>query len=96
LTWRAGILEAEGITVNTTMTALPATAGRTAQVRRRARLARERLAIRVGLALVAWGRRNDERLTHEAVTTARRDAALAAELRDGAYTGVAILTRPSL
>lgn len=81
--------------MNTTMTALPATAGSTGRVRRRARLARERLAIRVGLALVAWGRRTDERLTHEAVAESRRNAAIAAELRDTTYTGVATLTRSS-
>lgn len=81
--------------MNTTMTALPATAGSTDRVRRRARLARERLAIRIGLALVTWGRRADERLTHEAVATARRNAAVAAELRDTTYTGVATLTRSS-
>jgi len=81
--------------VNTTMTALPATAGSTARVRRRTRLARERLAIRVGLALVAWGRRTDERLTHESVATARRHAATAAELRDGTYAGLTTRTRSS-
>lgn len=79
--------------MNTTMTALPATAGSTDRVRRRARQARERLAIRVGMALVAYGRRTDERLTHEAIAETRRNAATAAQLRDGTYAGVALLTR---
>lgn len=79
--------------MNTTLTALPATAGSTDRVRRRARLARERLAIRVGLALVAWGRRTDERLTTEAVAATRRNAATAEELRDSTYARVSLLTR---
>jgi hypothetical protein len=82
--------------VNTTITAVRSSAGSTARVRQRARFARERLAIRIGLALVAWGRRRDARLTHEAVAEARAHVAMANELRDGTYAGVATLTRPSL
>lgn len=81
--------------MNTTMTALPTTVASTARVRRRARMARERLAIRIGLALVAWGRRTDARLTHEAVAETRRNAAVAAELRDATYAGLATRTRSS-
>ncbi|MRG58942.1 hypothetical protein GE115_03520 [Agromyces sp. CFH 90414] len=81
--------------MNTTLTAL-SSAGSTDQVRRRARLARERLAIRMGLALVAWGRRQDARLTHEAVAQSRRNAAIGSSLRDGAFAGVTISTRASL
>ncbi|QAY72605.1 hypothetical protein ET445_03845 [Agromyces protaetiae] len=56
--------------MNTALTAV-ASAGST-RVRQRTRLAHERAAIRLGLALVAWGRRGQARLTHEAVAEARR------------------------
>jgi hypothetical protein len=74
------------------MTAISSTRS-TDRVRQRARLASERVAIRVGLALVAWGRRTDARLTHEAVAEARQRAARANELRNGTYAGVSLLTR---
>jgi uncharacterized protein with FMN-binding domain len=74
------------------MTAVSSTRS-TERVRQRARLARERVAIRVGLALVAWGRRTDARLTHEAVAETRRREAAAATLRDGTYAGVSLITR---
>ena len=82
--------------MNTTMTASRTSAAGTERVRQRARAARERLAIRIGLALVAWGRRSDARLTHEAVATARRNAAVANDLRDGIYADVTSLTRATI
>ncbi|WP_350348339.1 hypothetical protein ABIQ69_17160 [Agromyces sp. G08B096] len=82
--------------MNTTLTAVRSSSGSTDRVRQQARLARERTVTRVGLALVAWGRRLDARLTTEAVTMSRRNAELANALRDGTYAGVSTLTRPSL
>lgn len=79
--------------MNTTMTAVATTTRGTDRVRQRTRLARERVAIRIGLALVAWGRRTDARLTHEAVAESRQRRAVAADLRDGTYAGVSLLTR---
>ncbi|WP_127791744.1 hypothetical protein [Agromyces sp. LHK192] len=80
--------------MNTTLTAVRSP-GSTIGVRRRARLVHERIAIRAGVALVAWGRRNDAHLTHEAVQHARRNAIAGSALRDATYNGIATATRQS-
>lgn len=53
----------------------------------------ERLALRTGLALLAWSRRRDERRSPDAVQLRRQTAQLAAQLRDDAQRRVA-LTAP--
>jgi len=64
-------------------TALSAQAGRV----------RQRLALRAGLALLAWSRRQDERRSRDAVQLRRPTAQLAAMARDDAQRAVA-LTAP--
>jgi hypothetical protein len=53
----------------------------------------ERLALRTGLALLAWSRRRDERRNPDAVQLRRQTAQLAAQVRDDAQRRVA-LTAP--
>lgn len=49
----------------------------------------ERLAVRTGLALLAWSRRRDERRTPDAVRLRRETELLATQLRDDAQRRVA-------
>ena len=79
----------------TTLTASRSGSDQAAIVRDGARSVRRRVSVRVGLALVAWGRRADERRTPEAVAM-RREHQLAAErLREQDFARVALLVRPS-
>lgn len=54
---------------------------------------RERVARRVGIALLAWSRQQDQRRTHEAVKLRRETQLLAARLREDAFQRVALRTR---
>ena len=54
-----------------------------------ARRLRQRLALRAGLALLAWSRRQDERRTPDAVQLRRQTARLATEARDDVQRRVA-------
>ena len=72
--------------VNTTsLTAGSARQGQNTALRAQARRLHERLARRLGLALLAWSRRQDERRTHDAVQLRRRTAELATRARDDQY-----------
>jgi len=52
--------------------------------------------VRVGLALVAWGRRADARRSSEAVAQRRERQLVADRLVEQGFSTVALLTRPSL
>lgn len=52
----------------------------------------ERLALRAGLALLAWGRRNDERRTPDAVQLRRNTEQLATQARTDVQRLVALGT----
>lgn len=54
---------------------------------------RERAARRVGIALLAWSRRQDQRRTHQEVRLRRETQQLAARLREDAFQRVALRTR---
>ena len=54
-----------------------------------ARQLRQRLALRTGLALLAWSRRQDERRSPDAVQLRRQTAQLATEARDDVQRRVA-------
>lgn len=73
------------------------TAGSTQQrqatlLRAQARQLPERLALRAGLALLAWGRRNDERRTPDAVQLRRNTEQLATRARTDVQRLVALGT----
>lgn len=55
-----------------------------------ARQLRERVALRAGLALVAWSRRQDEQRTSAAVQLRRRNEAVADNVRAEDYQRVAL------
>jgi hypothetical protein len=72
--------------VNTTsLTAGSAPQGQATELRAQARQLHERLARRVGLALLAWSRRQDERRSHDAVHLRRRTAERATRAHDEQY-----------
>lgn len=66
----------------TSLTAGSARQSQTTELPARARQLNERLARRVGLALLAWSRSQDERRTHDAVHLRRQTAQLATRARD--------------
>ncbi|MFK4729537.1 hypothetical protein ROT00_07615 [Agromyces mediolanus] len=74
----------------TTITTLGTTESRAGDVRTGARMLRERLAARLGLALIEWSRHHDERRTHRAVADHREAQRIAAELRDRGFSSVAL------
>lgn len=76
----------------TSLTAGSARQGQTTELRAQARQLNERLARRVGLALLAWSRRQDELRTREAVQLRRRTAELASRARDDQYRLVTLGT----
>jgi hypothetical protein len=79
--------------VNTTsLTAGSARQSQTTELRAQARRLRERLARRVGLALLAWSRRQDERRTADTVLLRRQTAELATRARDEQYRLVTLGT----
>jgi hypothetical protein len=83
--------------VNTTsLTARQPVPGQAAVVRDGAQRVRQRVSVRVGLALVAWGRRADARRSPEAVVQRRERQLVADRLREQGFSTVALLTRPSL
>jgi hypothetical protein len=59
-------------------------------LRAQARRFDERLALRTGLALLAWSRRRDERRTPDAVQLRRQNAQLATQMRDDAQRRVTL------
>jgi hypothetical protein len=76
--------------VNTSsLTAGSTQQGQATAISTQARRLRQRLALRTGLALLAWSRRQDERRTPEAVQLRRQTAQLAAEARDDVQRRVA-------
>ncbi|UOE43427.1 hypothetical protein [Agromyces larvae] len=78
--------------MNTLTTALGSTSGQ-GVMRYRARRLHERLAARVGLALLAWSRPTDTAPTHDEVALRRRLEREAAQLHDGTYADLALRTR---
>jgi hypothetical protein len=79
--------------VNTTsLTAGSARQSQTTELRAQARRLRERLARRLGLALLAWSRRQDERRTADTVLLRRQTAELATRARDEQYRLVTLGT----
>ncbi len=69
----------------TSLTAGSARQGQSTQLRAQARRLHERLARRLGLALLAWSRRQNERRTHDVVQLRRRTAEAATRARDEQY-----------
>ena len=69
----------------TSLTAGSARQGQSTQLRAQARRLHERLARRLGLALLEWSRRQDERRTHDAVQLRRQTAEAATRARDEQY-----------
>lgn len=80
----------------TSLTATRTTADQAAVVRVRVRRVRQRVSVRVGLALVAWGRRADARRTPEAVALRRANEITAERLREDNFAQVALRSRSSL
>jgi hypothetical protein len=79
--------------VNTTsLTAGSARQSQTTELRAQARRLRQRLARRLGLALLAWSRRQDERRTADTVLLRRQTAELATRARDEQYRLVTLGT----
>lgn len=74
----------------TSLTASRSGSDQAAVVRDGARRVRERLSVRLGLALVAWGRRADERRTLEALALRRSNELAADRLREGNFTAVVL------
>ncbi len=62
-------------------------------LRAHARQLHERIAVRAGLALIAWGRRQDEQRTHTATHLRRRNEQIAADTRADHFQRVALLGR---
>lgn len=61
-------------------------------LRVQARQLHERLALRAGLALLEWSRRQDQRRTHDAVQLRRNTEQLASRVRDDGQRLVALGT----
>ena len=55
---------------------------------------RERVALRAGLALIAWGRRQDEHRTHAAMYHRRHNQQVAHRVRADEYQRIALLAQP--
>ena len=81
----------EGNIVNTSsLTAGSAQQSQATAIRAQARQLNERLALRAGLALLAWSRRQDERRTSDAVLLRRQTEQLANEARDDQFRQLAL------
>ena len=74
------------------LTAGSAQQGQAIALRFQARRLHERLALRAGLALLAWSRRQDQRRTHDAVQFRRNTEQLATRARDDGQRLVALGT----
>ncbi|AWB94265.1 hypothetical protein DCE93_00060 [Agromyces badenianii] len=79
-----------------TLTAGRSPQGQAVALRADARLLRERIARRTGLALIAWGRRQDERRTHSANSERRRNELLAARLQAAEFQRMALIATPMI
>ncbi|WP_157432179.1 hypothetical protein [Agromyces italicus] len=78
--------------MNTSSLALgQSTTGQTTAMRAQARRLNERIALRAGLALIAWSRRQSERVSHEAVMLRQQNTALAHRVRAGDLQRIALL-----
>lgn len=75
---------------STTLTTIGTTESRAQDVRAGASQLRERLATRIGLALLDWSRRQDELRTSESVAARRRTERLATESLDREFARVAL------
>lgn len=70
--------------MNTSSLALgQSTSGQAIAMRAQARRLHERVALRAGLALIAWSRKQSERLSHENVMLRQQNTALAHRVRAG-------------
>lgn len=76
------------------LTASPPRSEQAIVIRAQARRLRERIAVRAGLALIAWGRRHDERRTHDALYERRHNEQVANRLRDDEFIRAVLLARP--
>lgn len=74
------------------LTAGSAQQGQATALRAQARQLHERLALRAGLALLEWSRRQDQRRTHDAVRLRRNTEQLASRVRDDGQRLVALGT----
>lgn len=78
--------------MNTSSLALgQSTTGQATAMRAQARRLNERIALRAGLALIAWSRRQSERLSHEAVMLRQQNTALAHRVRAGDLQRIALI-----
>lgn len=75
-----------------TLTAGSTQQGQATVLSAQARQLRQRVALRTGLALLAWSRRQDERRTADAVQLRRQTAQLATLARDDVQRRVALAT----
>jgi len=78
--------------VNTSSLALGQSQRQATDVRVQARRLNERIALRAGLALIAWSRRQNERLSHEAVLLRQQNTRLAHRVRGGDLQRVALVS----
>ncbi|RXZ71464.1 hypothetical protein [Agromyces albus] len=76
------------------LTASPPRSERAIVIRAQARRLGERIAVRAGLALIAWGRRHDEHRTHVAMYERRHNEQVANRLRDDEFVRAVLLARP--
>ncbi|MDQ0577374.1 hypothetical protein QFZ29_003597 [Agromyces albus] len=76
------------------LTASPPRSEQAIVIRVQARQLRERIAVRAGLALIAWGRRHDEHRTHVAMYERRHNEQVANRLRDDEFIRAVLLARP--
>lgn len=68
----------------------------TVTLRADARRLRERVARRVGLALIAWGRRQDEQRSHSASVERRHNELVAARLQAAEFQRIALIAQPMI
>lgn len=76
------------------LTASPPRSEQATVIRAQARRLRERIAVRAGLALIVWGRRQDEHRTHVAMYQRRHNERVANQVRADEFNRIALLARP--
>lgn len=79
-----------------TLTVGRSTQAQTVTLRADARRLRERVARRAGLALIAWGRRQDEQRSYAANTDRRRNELVAARLQAAEFQRIALIAQPMI
>ncbi|MCD5345408.1 hypothetical protein [Agromyces sp. S2-1-8] len=77
--------------MNTSSLALGQSQRQATEMRAQARRLNERIALRAGLALIAWSRRQSERLSHDAVMLRQQNTRLAHRVRGGDLQRVALI-----